>query len=91
MTGKDKDTAELRPFADDAAALGIGGLTIENGTDKVAIYGSLDVTRDKPGLADARRLKAVLDEAVRVLEADTHLPDHVAPPEAPSTVRNPFG
>lgn len=84
--------AEFKPFADDAASLGIGGeMTIENGTERVAIYGSLDLTRDKGGLALARQLKAVLDAAVRALEADKHLPDHVAPPEAPPTVRNPFG
>ncbi len=37
----------LTPFADDAASVSIGKLTIENGTDRVALYGSLDITRDQ--------------------------------------------
>ena len=47
---------KLTPFADDAASMSIGGLTIENGTDRVVIYGSLDLTRDKQGLAHALAL-----------------------------------
>ena len=41
----------LKPFADDSAASAIGGLTVENGRDRVALYGSLDLTRDRAGLA----------------------------------------
>ena len=80
---------KLTPFADDTASVQIGKLTIENGTDRMAFYGSLDLTRDKAGLAHARTLKALLDEAVRILEQDPHLPETsaVMPPE---TVRNPF-
>ena len=54
-------------------------LTVENGTDRVAIYGSLDLTRDKQGLAHALALKAVLDQAVQLLQAERNLPD-AAPP-----------
>ena len=82
---------KLTPFADDAASVSIGSLTVENGTDRVAIYGSLDLTRDKQGLAHARALKAVLDEAVQHLQAQKDLPDAVPPPSAPKTVPNPFG
>ena len=49
---------KLTPFADDAASVSIGSLTVKNGTDRVAIYGSLDITRDKPGLAHALTLPA---------------------------------
>ena len=80
----------LKPFADDAASVSIGELTIENGTDRIALYGSVDLTRDKQGLAHARALAALLDEAIRLLEADTSLPDAVPPPVAPKTVKNPF-
>ena len=77
------------PFADDAASLSIGSLTVENGTDRVAIYGSLDLTRDKQGLAHALALKALLDDAVKRLQADKGLP--AAPPlDAPKKVPNPF-
>lgn len=82
--------ASLKPYADDAASLQIGELTLENGRERVALYGNLDLTRDRAGLGHARALKAVLDEVVRTLEADPRLPDRVAPPQAPKRVRNPF-
>lgn len=81
----------LKPFADDSAASAIGGLTVENGRDRVALYGSLDLTRDKAGLALARRLRALLDDAIGTLEADAHLPDTLPPPDPPERVHNPFG
>lgn len=80
----------LKPFADDAAATQIGDLKVENGTDRVALYGSLDLTRDKQGLEHGRQLLALVQEAVRVLEADKNLPDKIAPPDEPDTVANPF-
>ena len=58
----------LKPFADDAASLGIGGLTIENGTDSIAIYGQTDLTRDRAGLEQARTLSKLLNDIVKVLE-----------------------
>jgi len=65
--------ASLKPYADDATSVQIGELTLENGQDCVAMYGNLDLTRDRTGLAHARALKAVLDEVVRVQEAEPHL------------------
>ena len=81
----------FNPYADDAASLGIGDLTLENGRERVALYGSLDLTRDEAGLKRARALKAVLDAVVRHLEAAHDLPDAVPEPEAPMSVPNPFG
>ena len=81
----------IKPFADEAASVSIGELTIENGTDRIALYGSLDLARDKQGLAHARALAALLDQAIQILEADTSLPDAVPPPAVPKTVKNPFG
>ena len=80
----------LKPFADDATSISIGELTIENGSDCIALYGSLDLTRDKQGLAHARVLAALLNQAIQLLEANTSLPDAVPPPMAAGTVRNPF-
>jgi hypothetical protein len=82
---------KLTPFADDAASVSIGSLTVEKGTDRVAIYGSLNLTRDKQGLAHARALKTLLDEAVQHLQADRNLPDAAPPRSAPKKVPNPFG
>ena len=81
---------KMTPFADDAASTTIGELTVENGTDRIALYGSLDLTRDKQGLAHARALLALLEQAVQLLEADKALPDAVPPPAAAGTVKNPF-
>lgn len=81
---------KLTPFADDSASLSIGDLTIENGTDRIALYGSLDLTRDKQGLTHARALKTLLDQAVQHLEAEKSLPDLVPAPSAPKNVANPF-
>ncbi len=81
----------LGPFANDDASISIAGLTIETGTDRVAPYGSLDTTRDKQGLAQARALQALLEQAVRYLEAAKDLPDALPPPPPPKRVANPFG
>ena len=53
------------PFADDAASVSIAKLTIENGIDRIALYGSLDLTRDLQGLAHACALKAILTKLCR--------------------------
>lgn len=84
-------TPTMKPYADDAASMTIGDLTLENGRDCVAVGGSLDLTRDKAGLAHARALKAALDAIVHTLESDAALPDKVAPPKATTEVKNPFG
>lgn len=81
---------QLVPFADDAASVSVGKLTVENGTDRVALYGSLDIGRDKQGLQAARALKALVDQMVQALEAAHDLPDALPPPPPPKAVRNPF-
>jgi len=78
------------PFANESESLGIADLTIENRTDRISIYGTIDLTRDKAGLEHARMLKAVLDQVVQVLEGEKNLPDKIAPPETPDEVANPF-
>jgi len=80
----------MAPFANEAESMQIGGLTLENRTDRIAVYGNLDLTRDKDGLRNARTLKAVLDRIVTTLEGDKALPDKVAPPKKPRQVKNPF-
>lgn len=80
----------LTPFADDAASTAIDKLTIENGRQQVAIYGSLDITRDKVGLQRALTLKAIIDEAVQALTSDPALPQRLPPSDKPKTVSNPF-
>ena len=42
------------PFAGDSTSTTVAGLTVENGTDGIALYGQADITRDKEGLRNAR-------------------------------------
>ncbi|KAB1068265.1 hypothetical protein [Methylobacterium planeticum] len=78
------------PYTDETAVRTIGTLSIENGTSRIALHGSLDITRDRAGLRQARALKSVLDAIVTALAADD-LPEAVAEEgEASETVKNPF-
>jgi len=79
------------PFADEAATAGIGEMRVENRLDRVSLHGSLDITRDKAGLARARRLHGLLAATVAALEAEAELPAEVSTGEGTDTVRNPFG
>jgi hypothetical protein len=82
--------ATMKSYANESDSIGIGGLTIENRTDRVSVYGSIDLTRDKHGLDQAQALRALMDLVIAALEADKELPAHVAPPEKPDKVKNPF-
>ena len=82
---------EFTPFADDAASVSVGTLTVENGTHRVAIYGSLDITRDQQGLAHAEALLLIVQDAVRRLQAEKGLPAALPAAAKPNTVANPFG
>ena len=81
---------KFTPFADDTASVSIARLTIENGIERIALYGSLDLTRDRQGLEHARALKAILDQAVQVLETQPDLPEALPAAAAPRSVANPF-
>lgn len=83
---------KLTPFANEADTLEFGDLKIENRLDRVSLYGSLDLTRDRAGLNQAKKLKALLDATVKQLEVDAAagiLPDVVTVVPAES-VKNPF-
>ena len=82
--------AKIHPFQNEAESISLGSFTIENRIDRVTIYGNLDVTRDKAGLADARQLKEIIELIVQALEAEAQLPDKIAPPKATKTIKNPF-
>jgi hypothetical protein len=80
----------IHPFQNEEEAVSFGSLSIENRVDRVTVYGNLDLTRDKAGLAYARALKEIMDDIVRALEGDAQLPDKAAPPKATVRVKNPF-
>lgn len=80
---------DLNPFANEEDSLEIGDMTIENRLDQVAIYGDIQLTRDKRGLENAKALKAVLDAVVHALEGDKNLPDEISY-KPTDEVDNPF-
>ena len=81
----------MKPFADDDASVSIGELTIENGSEQLSIFGSLDITHDKLGLKRAKQLKALVDDIVAALEAENDLPAKIVEQvEKPAKVKNPF-
>ena len=80
----------IEPFANESESVGIADLTVENRTDRVSVYGNIDLTRDRQGLKDARALRDLLDRVVKALEADKDLPDRIPPPDATDSVDNPF-
>jgi hypothetical protein len=81
-------------YANDNDVLNVQGdaLTLTNGTTRVTLAGTLEITRDKRGLAAALALKAALDDVVKKLQADAHLPATIAdePDQKPGVVDNPF-
>ncbi len=78
----------LQPFQDESTSLALDGLTIENRLDHVALYGSLQITRDQAGLAHARALQALLHDIVAALESED-LPARLPAPPVSRTA-NPF-
>lgn len=81
------------PFADDETSRELHGLTFENGTDALAVYGSAVFTRDAAGRAALAAVLDVLRRAVDALDqagsAAQALPDPGA--ECATSVGNPFG
>lgn len=83
------DGRQFTPFADDEKSLALHGLTFENGTAALAVYGSATFTRDKAGRAALAEILALLRKAEEVLAADD-LPERVAGSEEQQSVKNPF-
>ena len=78
------------PFQNESDAITLGDLKIENREDRIAVYGSLAITRDRAGLAGAKALKNILESIIKELEGEHDLPIRVAAAEAPAKVKNPF-
>jgi hypothetical protein len=78
------------PFQNESDAVTLGDLKIENREDRIAVYGSLAITRDRAGLAGAKALKALLESIIKELEGEHDLPVRIAAAETPVKVSNPF-
>lgn len=67
----------------------IDDLTVENRLDRISIYGSLDLTKDRHGLESALKLKRIIDASIDALKRDRNLPDHIDI-KTSEIVKNPF-
>ncbi len=83
-----KKSTNIAPFANETDSFSIGELTVENREDRISIYGSIDITRDKEGLAHAEILQTLLNDIIaKMKEGD--LPDKISIKPA-ENIANPF-
>ncbi|WP_046865151.1 hypothetical protein [Microvirga massiliensis] len=81
----------LTPFANDTESQNIGGLTFENGSDRIVISGDLEITKDQAGLKRAKALQTLLGKIVKALQAEEDLPEKIEETTEPAReVPNPF-
>ena len=84
----------FKPYSNDDDVLNIQGdaLTLTNGTTRVVLNGTLELTQDQRGLKAALALKEAVDAIVASLQAQTGLPAKVKdePDAKPGVVANPF-
>ncbi|MFM0625112.1 hypothetical protein [Paraburkholderia xenovorans] len=84
----------FKPYSNDDDVLNIQGdaLTVSNGTTRIVLNGTLELTRDQRGLKAAMALKEAVDAIVASLQAQSNLPAKVKdePDAKPGVVQNPF-
>ena len=84
----------FKPYSNDDDVLNIQGdaLTLSNGTTRVVLNGTLELTQDQRGLKAALALKEAVDAIIASLQAQTNLPAKVKdePDAKPGVVQNPF-
>jgi len=83
----------FRPYENEEDVLQVSDLNVENRLDKIAVFGSVDLTRDKAGLRLATALKEVLDAVVLKLreeEKNNILPETIPMPRTGKFVKNPL-
>jgi hypothetical protein len=83
-----RKTKRIKPFANESDSLSIGGLTIENRVDRIALYGSVDITLDSEGQVFAESLKTLFDDILIAMQ-DRHLPPKIST-NPTDTIPNPF-
>ena len=83
----------FRPYENEADVLQVSDLNVENRLDRIAVFGSVDLTRDKAGIRLATALKAVLDAVVLKLQDEARnkrLPGTIPAPKTARFVKNPM-
>ena len=58
----------IDPFANNHQSMQIGELVIENQTDKVIIYGDIDLQRNAGGYEQAKQLQTLMNKIVTAFE-----------------------
>ncbi len=82
-------TQSFMAYENEAESFQIDNLTVENRLDRISIYGSLELTKDRHGLESALKLKRLIDASVDALKRDKNLPDRIE--TTPSEeISNPF-
>ncbi len=82
-------TQPFMAYENEVDSLLIDNLTVENRLDRISIYGSLDLTKDRQGLEFAMKLKRIVDASIDALKRDRNLPDYIDI-KASESVKNPF-
>lgn len=67
----------FKPFDSDVASEAIEDLILENGLDRINLYGNLQLTKDQQGLTHAKLLQSYLDAIVKKLESESELPQKI--------------
>lgn len=82
-------TQSFMAYENETESFQIDEMTVENRLDRISIYGSLELTKDRHGLESALKLKRIIDASIDALKRDKNLPDHIdiQPSE---NVQNPF-
>ncbi len=84
----------FKPYSNDDDVLNIQGdaLTVANGTTRIVVNGTLEITQDQRGLKAAPAPKETVDAVVASLQGQSNLPAKVKdePDVKPGVVQNPF-
>lgn len=79
----------FKAFENDTESHAIQDLTLENGLDRINVYGNLQIAKDQQGLAAAKVLQAALNDIVQHLEQCKDLPEHLQLDDG-QEIENPF-
>lgn len=80
---------EFTAFTDDTASLTIDNLCFENQSERLSIYGSIQIYQDQQGLAYAKKLRDLLAQTVSYLEQQ-ELPQCANRQHGVQEIDNPF-
>lgn len=79
----------FKAFENSTESHSIHDLTLENGEDRINIYGNLQIAKDQDGLQAAKILQTYFNDIVKVLEQEANLPEKIST-ETEGEVENPF-